>query len=349
MKLTKQQKDVIRNLIGVKKNVQTLGGYAGTGKTTIIRHIVEVLDTWAVCAYTGKASNVLRKKGIEEASTIHSLIYTPVEEDGEVRFMLKKDLGIGGFIVDEASMVSREIHYDLLHFDLPIIFVGDHGQLEPVGQDVHLMNKPDYTLEEIHRNAGEIAFFAEWVRKGNRPSDFRLHPEYRGAVEFLSNDQAARRLCEADQIICAFNKTRVGLNRQVREQLGYSGDCPEPGENVMCLRNNRNLGLFNGMQGEVVYNHVFEYGTPEMGFESDGTEYHVRYDPTQFNREKYDFSTNKEDPDPFDYAYCITCHKAQGDEWDTVMVFEQHCKGWDHKRWAYTAASRAKKRVLWVE
>ena len=51
---------------------------------------------------------------------------------------------------------------------------------------------------------------------------------------------------------------------------------------------------------------------------------------------------------PFDWCYGITCHKAQGDEWDNIIVFEQVCERWDHVRWTYTAASRGKRGVIWV-
>jgi hypothetical protein len=84
-------------------------------------------------------------------------------------------------------------------------------------------------------------------------------------------------------------------------------------------------------------------------FVSDGQEYvKVQYDPDQFGQEKndFDFGTSA---NPFDYAYAITCHKAQGDEWDNVMVYEQKCDKWEHKRWAYTAASRAKRGLVWIE
>ena len=64
MILNKEQKHVISEVVQCKKTIQTLGGYAGTGKSTVIYHLHQVLDNFAVCAYTGKAANVLRKKNI---------------------------------------------------------------------------------------------------------------------------------------------------------------------------------------------------------------------------------------------------------------------------------------------
>jgi len=350
VELTGEQKQVLHSLLKFNKRVQTLGGYAGTGKTTVISHLSRLLPNFAVCAFTGKAANILRKKGLPSAQTIHSLIYKAVDYGGRTVWVLKhpSDLLCEGFIVDEASMVSKEIHQDLLSFCRPIIFVGDHGQLEPVGQDVFLMQNPDYKLEQIHRNAGEIAHFAEWLRMGKPTLDFKKQPEYEGKIKFLTNRQAIPHMASVDQIICAFNKTRVGLNFQVREVKGFKGDEPQVGDKVMCLRNNRMKGLFNGMQGTVEWVANSRFGSPKMEFLSDGNAYQVFYDPSQFNKEKYDFSPNHDDPDPFDFADAITCHKSQGDEWNRIMVFEQFCSKWDHKRWTYTAASRAREEILWV-
>ena len=167
--LSPEQLAAVDTLLRFSKPIQTLAGYAGVGKTTVIKALQQQLRNFAVCAYTGKAANVLRKKGVS-ATTIHQRVYRPrkEEEHGEVTFERKSynEICCDGFIIDEASMVDDEIYQDLTSYALPIIFVGDHGQLEPVsGGTLNLMAKPDITLEEIHRNAGEIAQFAEFIRK----------------------------------------------------------------------------------------------------------------------------------------------------------------------------------------
>lgn len=357
VKLTQEQENIISQVLNAIKikGIVRIGGYAGTGKTTIIQEFIKLLDNWAVCAYTGKAANILRKKGIPDASTIHSLIYVPMtdgqgnvvkDKHGSPIFILNKDIDCNGFIVDEASMVNREIYEDLRSFNKPIIFVGDHGQLEPVGSEINLMKNPDFRLEKIHRNAGDIAIFAEFVRKGYNPAAFE-HRVHSNAVRFLTKQQAEKELLTPDQIICAFNKTRVSLNKRIRyAQYGVTENWPVQGEKVMCLRNCKKNGLFNGMQG------VVEYLYPDknrMVFQSDGKSYDVFFDPSYFNQESYDFSkSQRDDPIPFDFCDTITCHKAQGDEFDDVMVLEQRCSLWDFKRWAYTAASRAKVRLTWI-
>jgi exodeoxyribonuclease-5 len=351
MQLTPEQQFVIKELIQIKKPVQSLGGYAGTGKTTVIKHLDKLLPNWAVCAYTGKAANVLRKKGLE-SSTIHSLIYKPDMDDaghikkdnnGSPMFVLNPDFSAEGILCDEASMVNKEIYQDLLSFNKPIIFVGDHGQLEPIGSDINLMANPDYRLEQIHRNAGPIAYFAEFVRKGYRPAAYTQGGD---VVTFIDKRYAESVFNKVNQIICGFNRSRVDINKEVRKAAGYPDKWPVLGEKVMCLRNNKQLGLFNGMQGTV--EHLASKPKNKMTFFSDGISYDVLFDPHSFNKERQEQNYGRDDPMPFEFCYAATCHKCQGDEFDKVLVIEQKCKSWDFRRWAYTAASRAKTHLVWA-
>lgn len=346
IELDKDQRDILQVLFESAKSgkeQQTLGGYAGVGKSVLISYLKQLLPGFAVCAYTGKAANVLRKKGVP-ASTIHSLIYTPFEENGELRFVLRQSLDCGGIIVDESSMVGEDIYYDLKSFGLPMIFVGDHGQLEPVNSNFNLMKNPEYRLEKIHRNAGEISEFAEWLRLERPATQFRS----KGQVHFLRRyDLDDNTLASREQVICAYNKTRTDTNRRIRKTLGLDGIIV-PGERAMCLRNDRRLGLFNGMQG-VVNGVRIRNKKIDIDFEACEQSFKgIPVDAEQFGMETTKKNLRKDDPHPFDYAYCITAHKSMGDEWDDVMVFEQKCSKWEHKRWAYTAASRAKKTLYWV-
>ncbi|RDJ35674.1 MAG: hypothetical protein DWQ19_12715 [Crenarchaeota archaeon] len=353
MQLSNEQKNVIKGILNNIKSNQTttLAGYAGTGKTTTIKHIAKLLPNWAICSYTGKASNVLRKKGLD-SSTIHSLIYKPKldpsggiakDKNGSPIFILNPDLGAEGIIVDEASMVNKEIYEDLVSFGKPILFVGDHGQLPPVGSDINLMADPDFKLETIHRNAGPIAHFAEFVRMGYRPAAYAYRSN---DIQFIDKRFAEPHFNEVGQIIVGFNKSRVEINKTIRQAANYPDRFPVVGEKLMCLRNNKNLGLFNGMQGTV--EHLYSKPKNKMTFFSNGRSYDVLFDPNAFNKERPDKDYGRDDPLPFDFCYAITCHKSQGDEWDEVLVIEQKSGNWDFKRWAYTAASRAKKQLIWA-
>lgn len=353
--LTKEQKHAITNIVKDIRNKQviSLSGYAGTGKTTLVQYITRALDNWAVAAYTGKAADVLRMKGVQDASTIHSLIYVPEKDEsgnialdqyGNPIFILNPDIGVDGIVIDEASMVSDTIYNDLLTFNIPIVFVGDGGQLPPIGQDINLMSTPDYTLETIHRNAGEIAYFAEFIRKGYRPAAYASRATNK--IEFISKKQTERYYTEVDQVICGYNKTRVEINTAARHLRGYKGNWPNAGERVMCLRNDKKLGLFNGMQG--VVESVSAKPKNKMVFKTGQFSTELFFDPSQFNKVKYDFSFGRDEPHPFDFCEAITAYKAQGSEYDSVLAIEQQCELWEAKRWSYTVASRAKSSLIWA-
>ena len=346
--LTGEQKDVVRKIVkGIKsgnEQIQTLGGYAGTGKTTITTTLHTFFPNYATCAFTGKAASVMRSKGMDGAATIHSTIYFPKkdEETGKTRFDLKPRgmLGFEGFLVDEASMVGKEEYDGLLSFGVPIVFIGDHGQLEPVSSDVNVMKNPMYKLEQIHRNAGEIAYFAEHIRKGGDVR--RFHTDTRVQVA-EARDATDDIITNTDQIICAFNSFRIGVNNNIR-RLNKRGNDPEPGDRVICLRNNKADRVFNGMHATV---YEVNMKMRKITIDTDDGErmWDLPFCPEQFGREgtltEMDYWNNL-----FDFGYCITAHKSQGSEWDNVIVYEQICKKWEHARWAYTAASRAKSGLI---
>lgn len=354
MQLTVEQKDALKSIVSNldKDQYQTLGGYAGTGKSTISKVLMDVFERkklfFSAGAYTGKAANVLRKKGLE-ANTIHSLIYKPIKDANTNEVYWEKaskydiiSSGINGFLIDEASMVSREIHEDLMSYELPIIYIGDHGQLEPIGTGFNLMKNPMYKLEEIHRNAGEIAHFAHHLRQGKFATDF----VGKSKVQVLTNEKSLedKHLASVDQVICAFNKTRVQLNERVRKERNIQYTYIAKGEKIICLRNNRRQGLFNGMQCVVTRvrkNDRFDFTSDNTHFEN------IKYDPDQFGKltNENDYS---QEVNLFDYAYAITAHKAQGDEFGSVIAYEQRCNNWDHVRWSYTVASRAKSSIIWL-
>lgn len=352
MLLTDEQKNVAKSVVKNidSEQITTLAGYAGTGKTTLVKVIKDALKMkgliFASCAYTGKATNVLCRKGIR-SSTIHGTIYEPMKDDKDNVVWYKKhhshpDISeIDGFIVDEASMVSKEIHFDLLSYGKPIIYVGDHGQLEPIGTDFNLMKNPKFRLEKILRNAGEIAHFAEHLRKGNPSTTFKASKLVQIVRDTVVLD---KHLVAADQIVCAFNKTRVQINERIRRYHNIEFAHITAGEKIICLRNNSRELLYNGMQGIVTKIKDDDH----FDFVSDGMEYNdIHYDCEQFGQETNQFTFTQK-ANPFDFGYGLTAHKVQGSEFGKGVVYEQKCQHWDHVRWAYTAASRFKRGLLWI-
>ena len=171
MKLSTDQQRALKKIITWLKNPDrspnylTLGGYAGTGKTTLTALLRQLLHKRnsklkvALVSYTGKAARVLKTTLQQQQAdfsqdfvgTIHSLIYTPVVNGkGDISsWDKKKKLDVKLIIVDEASMVNADIWQDLIQYDLPIIAIGDHGQLPPIEGRFNLMEKPNIKLEKI--------------------------------------------------------------------------------------------------------------------------------------------------------------------------------------------------------
>ena len=351
--LTDEQQTARNRIVHWYKNTPqsqclTLGGYAGTGKTTLIKHLVdEGFASIKVLTPSGKAAQVLRKKGVP-AQTLHSFLYTCLgaDEDGQLIFETKDTDPPALMIVDESSMVSRTVYEDALAEGCRILWVGDHGQLEPVGDDAGLMKSPALRLETIHRQADDspILDFATDARLGVQPLAMTVDGLTVGRLNGVHRGQADTDwLLSFDQIIVAFNSTRVAINRQIRAHKGYD-QVLHVGEKVICLRNNRKLGLFNGMILTVK-----RITGDTIDVETDEGRILRRID---FCREQFNsLTTIKDAPyslSLFDYGYAITCHKAQGSEWDRVLVIEGRCDKWSMSRWRYTAATRAAKDLVYL-
>lgn len=352
----------------------SLAGFAGTGKTTIIAEILRRLSKKSIikiCAPTGKAASVLRSKRVP-ATTLHKLVYAPesfckrcgdsVEGvrgfDGKVRCpkcktttiktrwnrvpLIEADL----VIVDEASMLNQSMVEDVEQLVGKILYVGDHGQLEPIGEDPGIMRNADIRLEMIHRQAAEsgIIQLAHHMRRGSAPerwggSDF-------GDARVVGISKLIPRVLNRyDIVLCGYNKTRKSVNAAIRGFRGFSGPLPQVGERLICLQNDSDLGIFNGLLVTVRKKRV-SYEMPRYDLVDDaGNEYvDISIHPDQFAEEKKLEFVNK-GIGLFDFGYCLTVHKSQGSEWGSVAVIEQIARGWDPARWRYTAATRAAERL----
>ena len=248
------------------KQVFTLAGYAGCGKSFLIKYIVDNvldLDEYNIkyVAPTGKAATVLIKKELP-ATTIHKLIYnvnTIVEDiiqpDGttvrkkKVVFTKRDKLcpAIKLIIVDEVSMVNRKLMGDLLSYEIKVLAVGDIGQLPPIGESHGYLNDPDAILEEPVRFELEnpIVKLATEIRNGNplpigKYSD-NVHIYYRNQ---LSQHIIDSLLLNAEQVLCGRNNTRIFLNKRYRElKYGALDNDLRLNEKLICLHNNWSLEL----------------------------------------------------------------------------------------------------------
>lgn len=339
------------------KQVYRLYGFAGAGKTTLAKHFAEGIDEVQYAAFTGKASLVMRNAGAHGARTIHSLIYQPEQDNktGDVTFRLNKqsDLTTADLLViDECSMVNEEIGKDLLSFGKPILVLGDPAQLPPPnGAGFFTEQQPDIMLTEIHRQAKDnpIIYLATEAREGRMP-DIGTYGDSRVVSKISSGDAL-----EADQILVGRNVTRENMNGKIRKLLKYTDDLPESGERLICLRNDSNLGIFNGGMFTVLERLTNKYSTQFTRYLLSSDD----IDRAALNVKVHDSFFNSDVPVPhwkmlngsqqFDHSYAITTHKAQGSQWNNVLLYdESFCFREEKWRWLYTAITRASEKTTIV-
>lgn len=360
--LSPDQRSAYNEIVGWMRDpgrtVLTLGGFAGSGKSTLVSLVSSQIDLAAFCAFTGKASSVLKRKltaagiatvGVQPrkdgmpslnphpyCGTIHALIYVPckclvpetietlkpcpkrgcvaettwvhgerahsvcaegheglvksvaafdalkpetrfveaeTDEEGYCthcrgkgwlrREVLDRDYNL--IIVDEASMVDDTMLRDLQSYGVPILAVGDHGQLPPVGGSSSLMRAPHLRLEKIHRQAegNPIIALSKIIRETGRlpdslPGDAVRFERLRFVERLIEEryaDASPERLLEMG-LVCYTNRRRTGLNLAVRRVRGTARnrlELPHKGEHVVCLRNMKSAKgappIYNGMKG----------------------------------------------------------------------------------------------------
>lgn len=343
-----------------------LFGYAGTGKTTLISEISELVKGQVVyMAFTGKAALVMQKKGCYGASTIHSAIYRPVEDKktGEVEFVLNYDSMVATadlIIIDEVSMVNAEIGEDLLSFGRKVLVIGDPFQLPPVkGEGFFTSGNPDIMLTEIHRQARDNPIIRLSIDIREHRSLFNQNYDQckvfnRSAVDNPEFDNVLKMV---DQVLCGMNRTRTSLNGRIRLAKGIANplDLTEPkiGDKLICLRNNNKKGLLNGglweatsvelatMNGEYAINMK---SLDELG---DNVDFNARV-PKEFfsgGEDKLDWRYRK-NIDEFTFGDALTVHKSQGSQWNNILIVDESRVFREHSdRHLYTAVTRAAERV----
>lgn len=354
-------------------------GFAGSGKTTLAAFLAHKLRASGkrirAATFTGKAALIMRKKGFS-CSTIHSLIYKPAivqvidNETGQptgeeiLSFILNDEselLATDLLIVDEVSMVGEDLARDLLSFGVPILVLGDPGQLPPIsGTGFFTKAKPNVMLTEIHRQAldSPIIRMSMDIRTGVgvRPGDYGGSRVIRKALW----DKAQRQndLVSADQVLCGLNKTRHFLNREIRQYKGYANEgsilYPLSGEKIICLKNDRENGLFNGGLWTPVEPGQLDGENIEMRLQSLDEPDSRRHPKVKVH---LDFFQGLTELPPklsnrkfqFDFGHAITTHKAQGSQWDNILVVnENYCFRDSAVQWLYTAVTRAAERLTLV-
>lgn len=365
-----------------------ISGYAGTGKSTLIKFIIAALDIppekVSYVAYTGKAAQVLKQKGCPNPITAHKLLYKAKPmPNGTYKFVPKPVSDYDIIVVDEVSMLPKEMWLQLLSHRIHVIATGDPFQLPPIDKDSdnHVLDHPHVFLDEIMRQAydSEIIRFSMWIREGKPIEEF---PASGQQVMLIKPNQIVTGMYEwADQILCATNAQRNNINNFMREIKGF-GPEPEVGDKIISLRNQWEF-LSNDFEDPAPLTNG-TIGTIETAFKRDLTvpfwicdkkipvlsttmiddngdkfdyipiDYTSLTTGEKFLTGKQEYQMRKSDkcgdpPFEFSYAYGITCHKAQGSEWGKVLVYEEKFPydKTEHARWAYTAATRASEKLVW--
>ena len=322
-------------------------------------------------AFTGKASLVLREKGCENSMTMHRLLYYSKElPDGTFQHKPRERLEYPYkiIVVDEVSMIPIDMWNLLLSHGVHVIALGDPFQLPPIDGESEILTHPHVFLDEIVRQAqdSEIIRLSMNIREG-----LPLVKQKGNEVVIVSKNQLNEAYYSgADQIIAAKNITRSDINWKCRK-IKFGPDVPDypvEGEKAICLKNYWDImsgqcdPLINGMIGEL--NNI-QFKSDFMRYKNIVYSDFVIGDNNKFRSLFMDYklftegkqTINSENwlnfkgmPKPllFDYAYCITCHKSQGSEWDKVLVFAEYMKGTNFQRWLYTAATRSKKKLIIV-
>ena len=363
-----------------------ISGYAGAGKSTLVKYIVQSLpgidpdeDVVYAC-YTGKAAQVLLKKGNKNVMTLHKLLFDSLPKpDGTFYHKPKPYIGYPIVIVDEVSMAPNSLMNLLFKHNVFVIALGDPFQLPPVDkdQDNGLLYNPDIFLDEIMRQSLD----SEIIRLSMKIRSSELIPYNKGhdVIVMPKRELNTGALQWADQILTATNATRVNINNQMRDLMGR-GNKPEEGDKVICLRNywdsldNDFNPLVNGTIGTLydvyeTYNCLPKWTKNnqiikvlQAGFTSDmGTDFgELSMDEQEIltgqrcldSKTIYKLGKRYSHliPMEFTYGYAITGHKSQGSEWDKVLVMEERFPfdKLEHARWLYTCATRASEKLVLV-
>ena len=393
--LSEKQKEAIRAIND--NNVTIITGGPGTGKTTIIKSIIEIYKQKkykiVLCAPTGRAAKRMTETTGEEASTLHRLLEIgKVDEES----LFKKDSEYQGapidgdiIIVDEVSMVDMFIMsylLDCIYLGTKLILVGDSDQLPSVGpgsvlQDLIASEKiVTVHLDKIFRQAAKSKIIVNAHRVNNgkgfiSKEDPELEKDSKQDFYFIKENSQEKileevlSLCngrlkkfgdydffENIQVLSPTKKGLLGtkeMNKALQKELNphregenekaSMGAIFRIGDRVMQIKNNYDISWERRSDGSVeIGNGVFN---GEMGTITniDEKQKNVR---VKFDDEKvcwYEFNELEQ----LEHSYCITIHKAQGSEFDVViMIIPQAAPMLLTRNLLYTGLTRAKKLLI---
>ena len=351
-------------------------GPAGTGKYVLIFEILKSLglkeNQYMPMAYTGAAAIVMRTKGFLTAKSIHSSLYEVVETyEDENNDITRKAFGLGSrkvtkfqlrrwidpnvklLFIDEAYMVPKYMVRDILSFGIKVIACGDPNQLPPIGDNPgFLVGYGVHRLTQLMRQSknNPIIFLANRAMKGEP-----IHCGSYGNDVLVINDTdfIPEMIGFADAIICGLNNTRDTLNNYVRSLLGYQDyQMPLYGERIICRNNNWDfvrggIALTNGLAGTVL-------NQPDIsGMNKYSDTFSVDFDYFTGTREiknriKEQAKHYGVRGELFEFAYALTTHLAQGQEYFNGIYVEEFMRQNIQNQLNYTGITRFKNKLIYV-
>jgi len=315
------------------------------------RTLATVLSGQIITDGDQKAQDKLAKEIKEEIAALKKEIKGPIFSLNDESELREADL----LVLDECSMINTPLANDTLYFNKPVLVLGDPAQLPPVqGAGYFTQNKPDHVLTEIHRQAADnpIIKWATMVREGERlpfADEGRVRKVRRGTIDFDSLPMDV-------QVLTGKNAVRRNLNIRIRRSQGRDGELPVKGDKLVCLKNNHELGLLNGVIGyamddalriddECISMGVLYEGMALPDVAVAGVTFERYSDPEA----ETDFIDRY--LEQFDYGYALTVHKSQGSQWEDVILADDGFGAWDprlRRKWLYTAITRASERMTIV-
>ncbi|MGL6099432.1 MAG: ATP-dependent DNA helicase [Fusobacteriaceae bacterium] len=337
-------------------------------------------------ALIGQAALVMRMKGLD-ANTIHGSMYCMYEKiatdvDGKPMFdsqnrpitttgWTKKSIQEFGrchlIVVDEGSMVDPKMARDILSYGIPVIVLGDLNQLPPIFGKSAFLTDPDIVLTKIERQSEGHPIIDISCKARNGVHIEKGEYGDNGEVQVIYQSELTdEMLTGVDIVICAKNVTRNNINNRVRRILGYTGNLPNIGERLVFRKNNwkriidKVVAITNGLQCCVTSNvdvsnisgkGVFNASVKPV-FNSMGTS-QFDYVPIDYGYFMQGCKSDKcverfNEGEKAEFGYSITCHMSQGSQYSSVLVYEEVLSKDIHRKWLYTAVTRAVDKLILV-
>lgn len=367
--------------------ISIVTGGPGTGKTTIIKCIIDILEeekkNYVLCAPTGRAAKRITQTTGKEAKTLHRLLEISKIDDNDIDMFYEyqvKQVEDEVIIIDEASMIDLMMMNNLVKGikpDTQVIIVGDVNQLPSVGPGSVLKDiiasdiVPTVELKQIYRQSAksDIIVNAHKVNEGEYPTfkskdtDMFFIPtstieqtvsEISSLISYRLETYAHLDVLKDLQILTPVKKTELGtiqLNEKVQEILNPKSDSKKQVEYQSRIFREKDKVM------QIVNNYDKKYSIEGKFFEGiyNGDIGYIELIDSDEEKLYVKFDDDRlveydfDELDQLEHSYAITIHKSQGSEFDYVIlpIFTGYKKLLT-RNLLYTAMTRAKKMLIIV-